>query len=191
MHTFLLVAGDKLDEQLLLFSHHFEVKPYESFLSDEDIQGMADFYKIPPTELDALVAMMPDWENTEGFIRNGRLGFISSRNPKGRHDGYQVGGRWLNALPLLQPRQLPRFFGLLPAKDTINATSAKKCEIDLQALLATPPAALLFQGEWFESPIVLDAEGEGETLTKWQTEFACHFCKIPDHTMLTVVDVHS
>jgi hypothetical protein len=187
MHTFMLVTGDKIDEQLLPFSVHTQVEPYESFLSDEDIQSMAEHYGVPATDLAALATKMQDWQSAEGFVRDGRLGYISTHNPKGRHDWYQVGGQWADTLRLRQPRPVRRFFGLIPAGSTLRATTATKAEIDQQALLADPPAALLFRGEWFASPIF--AQGDAEA--KWRTEFSEHFSRIPDDTLLTVVDVHS
>lgn len=187
MHTFLLVAGDKIDEQLLPFSVHTEVEPYETFLSDEDIKSMAAHYGVPLTDLSTLATKMNDWQSGVGFVRDGRLGCISTHNPEGRHDWYQVGGQWADTLRLREPRKLRRFFGLLPAGWTSRATTAKKSQIDQQALLADPPAALLFRGQWFASPIF----AEGDTEPKWRGEFAQHFTQIPDDTTLTVVDLHS
>jgi hypothetical protein len=187
VHTYLLVAGDPVDEQLSAFSVHAEVAPYEVFLSDADIASMAEHYGVPSADLGTLAAKMQDWQRAEGFIRDGRLGYLSTDNPDGRHDWYKVGGQWADALRLREPRPLRRFFGLLPAGRTSRATSAKKSEIDQEALLADPPAALLFRGEWLASPFF--AEGEAEA--GWRAQFAQHFARIPDDTVLTVVDTHS
>ncbi len=187
MHTFMLVAGDKVDEQLLPFSVHTEFESYEVFLSEEDVRSMAGHYGVPASDLAVLATKMQDWQSAEGFVRDGRLGCISTRNPKGRHDWYEVGGQWADALKLRQPRPVRRFFGLIPAGSTLRATTATKIEIDQEALLADPPAALLFRGEWFASPIFVQGNAE----TRWRTEFSEHFSRIPDDTLLTVVDVHS
>lgn len=187
MHTYMLVAGENVDEELLPFSVHIEVEPYEEYLPEEDIKRMAEHYGVPVRDLAALATKMEDWQSAEGFVRDGRLGYISKHNPNGRHDWYQVGGQWADALRLREPRQLRRFFGLLPAGQTLRATSARKAEIKEQALLADPPAALLFRGQWFASPIF----AEGDTEAKWRAEFGQHFAEIPDETLLTVVDVHS
>ena len=189
MHTFLLVAGDQIDEQLLPFSDHMEVEPYESFLSDEDVKSMAEEYGVPVTDLAALASKMQDWQSAEGFVRNGRLGFISTENPQARHDWYQIGGKWADALKLREPRPVRRFFGLIPAGSTLRATTATKAEIDQQALLADPPAALLFRGKWIASPLL--ASDEAEAQATWRTEFAESFARIPDDTLLTVIDLHS
>src|SRR5688572_3394375 len=154
MHSFLLVAGDNIHDQLAPFSVHLEVEPYERFLSDEDIKSMANHYGVPSTDLATLATEMQDWRNDEGFVRDGRLGYTSTYNPQGRHDWYQIGGAWANSLKLRQPRKR-RLFGLIPAGTTLRATTATQTEIDQQALLANPPAPFLFKREWFASPIIL------------------------------------
>lgn len=187
MHTFLLVAGDDVHEELLPFSVHDEVEPYEVFLSDDETQSMAEHYGVPGEDLATLASKMQDWVHYEGFVRKGRLGYISTRNPRGRYDWYQVGGKWANALRLRLPRPARRILGLIPFGSTLRATSARKSDVDEQPLLLDPPAALLFSGEWFASAIF----AEGETREKWRAEFARHFGRIPENTLLTVVDVRS
>jgi hypothetical protein len=108
-------------------------------------------------------------------------------NPDARFDWFEIGGRFAAALPLKNPRRLRRFFGLLPAGFTSNATAARKSEVDHEALLADPPAALLFRGQWLSSPIVL----EGRLPEAWRSQFASAFAQIPDETLLTIVDCHS
>ena len=107
-------------------------------------------------------------------------------NNNAKFDWFEIGGRFGTALPLKQPRQLKRFFGLLPGGTTTRATSAKKSEVDQTALLADPPAALLFRGQWSESALSTK-DGEAE---RWRAEFARRFAEIPADCTLTVVDCH-
>src|SRR5258705_1924595 len=107
-------------------------------------------------------------------------------NENAQFDRFEVGGRFGTALPLKQPRQIRRFFGLLPGGSTSRVVSARKSEVDLQALLAKPPAALLFRGRWSERKMM----AEGEAGQKWRAEFARLFAEIPDDTTLTIVDCH-
>jgi hypothetical protein len=95
-------------------------------------------------------------------VKDGRLGRMSKTNLNGKLDYYKVGGRWAGFLQLRQPRPIRRFFGLLPAGHTSHVSSAKKSEIDQQALLADPPAVLVFRGQWFES----ECFAEGEAVNK-------------------------
>ena len=108
-------------------------------------------------------------------------------NENAKFDWFEIGGRFGAVLPLKQPRQLRRFFGLLSAGSTSRVVSAKKSEVDQQTLLADPPAALLFSGQWSESEIF----AKGEAADKWRTEFARLYSEIPDDTTLTIVDCHS
>ena len=108
-------------------------------------------------------------------------------NENAKFDWFEIGGRFGAALPLKQPRQLRRFFGLLPGGTTSRVVSAKKAEVDQQVFLADPPAALLFRGQWSESAIF----AKGEEAEKWRTEFVRLFEQIPDDTTLTIVDCHS
>ena len=107
--------------------------------------------------------------------------------PDSRWDFFGIGGRFEGTLPLKQPRQLRRFFGLLSAGQTSRVSVAKKSEIDQQAFLADPPAALFFRDQFFECPVF----AEGEALAKWQAEFRQRFADIPDDTTLQIVDAHS
>lgn len=107
--------------------------------------------------------------------------------PDSRWDFFGIGGRFEGALPLSQPRQRRRFFGLLPARQTSRVSVAKKSEIDQQAFLADPPAALFFRDQLYECPLF----AEGEALAKWQAEFRQRFADIPDDTTLQIVDAHS
>jgi len=108
-------------------------------------------------------------------------------NNDAKFDWFEVGGRFGSALRLRSPRPLRKFFGLLPAGLTSCAVSAKKFEIDQQALLADPPAALLYNGNWSESAFFAKSD-ESE---KWRVKFSHLFQEIPDDTTLTVVDCHS
>ncbi len=187
MHTLALVAGDNVHDQLSPFSLLLEVEPYEVLVSDDEIGAMAEHYAVSRDDLATLVTKLVDYFGDEGFLRDGKLVHISKANRQGHFDWYEVGGQWKGFLRLRQPRQVRRFFGLLSAGETTQATSARKVEIDPQALLADPPMALLFRGKWFESPIF----AVGDFAEKWKTEFAQLFAEIPDDVMLTVVDIHS
>ena len=110
-----------------------------------------------------------------------------AEKPDSRWDFFGIGGRFERALPLKQPKQLRKFFGLLPAGQTNRVSVAKKSEIDQQAFLADPPAALFFRDQLYECPLF----AEGEALAKWQVEFRQRFAEIPDDTTLQIVDAHS
>jgi len=107
--------------------------------------------------------------------------------PDSKWDYFGIGGRYEGALVLKRPKQLRRFFGLLPAGQTSRVSVAKKSEIDQEALLANPPAALFFAENLYECPLF----AEGDALARWQAEFRERFSEIPDETTLQIVDAHS
>ena len=107
--------------------------------------------------------------------------------PDARWDYFGIGGRYEGALPLKQPRQLRRFFGLLPAGTTSHVSVAKKSEVDQEAFLAAPPMVLFYRGQLYECPLF----AEGEALSVWQAEFRRRFSEIPDTMTLQIVDAHS
>lgn len=109
------------------------------------------------------------------------------KKPDSRWDYFGIGGRFEGALPLKQPRQLRRFFGLLPAGQTSRVSVAKKSEIDEVTFLADPPTALFFRDQLYECPLF----AKDEELAKWQAEFRQRFAEIPDDTILQIVDAHS
>ncbi len=186
MHTLALVVGDNLHDQLGRFSSNLEVEPHEIQLSNNEIESMAAHYAISRDDLAILVTKLADYFGDDGFLRDGKLFRISTTNPRGHFDSYEVGGQWRGFLKLCEPRPIRRFFGLFGAGETMQATSARKVEIDRQALLDDPPMVLVFQGEWFESTIF----AEGDAVERRKIEFAQFFAEIPDDAMLTVVDVH-
>jgi hypothetical protein len=107
--------------------------------------------------------------------------------PDSRWDHFGVGGRFADALPLRHPRPIRRFFGLVSAGATSRASIAKKCEIDQDAFLADPPAALFYLDQLYECPLFAD----GDALANWRAEFRQRFAEIPEETTLQIVDAHS
>lgn len=110
-----------------------------------------------------------------------------SAKPQAKWDYFGVGGRFEGRLPLKQPRTVRRFFGLIPVGRTKRASVARKSEIDQEAFLANPPAAIFFRDKLHECPLTNDAE----LIDKWDVEFRERFAEIPDDTVLQIVDAHS
>lgn len=120
------------------------------------------------------------------LLRPFDLDLSGGTNPEGKFDWFEVGGRFRDFLPLRTPRETRRFFGLLRGPLRQQAVTAQKSEVDVEALLKSPPAALLFAGQLSESPMM--ATGVG--LQAWREEFACLLSAVPDDTCLTVIDFH-
>ena len=74
-------------------------------------------------------------------------------------------GSFAGTLPHETARRRRLIFGLEPSLDgTSRVSVAMKSEIDQQAFLADPPAALLFNDQLYECPLF----AEGEALAKWR-----------------------
>jgi hypothetical protein len=172
VHTLLLVVGEEVDRQLE--PHHQFVLPREVLVQPDEIEGMSEHYGLPASDTEALLAKIAEYFGEPGALRDGKLYRRSNQNPDGKFDWYRIGGRWEGFLRL-------------SALQASGVSRARKSEIDHAALLADPPGALLFRGEWRESPISFSPE----SLEPWCAEFARAFAAIPDGEMLTVVDIHS
>jgi len=107
-------------------------------------------------------------------------------NDEAKFDWFQVGGMFKAGLPLKQPRETKRFFGLF-TNSTSSGVVAKKSEVDLEDLLKAPPHAFLFAGRWSESKPLPDEQ----EATEWRAELTQRLAEVPDDTTLTVVDCHS
>ncbi len=187
MHWPALVVGEDVNEVLAPFSTEIPVDPYFQPLSADEQVQMSQFLRIPETDLPALCAKMPEWNGAQGLIQEGRLGWMSTVNPRGQYDWYRVGGQWTDFLHLLQPRRQRRLWGLLPGGWTSYATKARKRDVDQTRLLDDPPESLVIGTEWLERRFPLT----DETRQQWKAEFAERFRTIDDAALLTVVDLHS
>ena len=187
MHSICLVVGDGVEKQLEPFADYLEVGRYKAFLEPDGVASMASNYGIAATDLQSLAAKMPDWQQAEGSVEDGRLFYWSTANPNSKFEWYKVGGRFSGYLHLRQPVP-PSVFGRLVGKRPLDRVDrAAKRDVDAQALLADPPAALLMDGTWNECPLTSDRAA----LAGWNRQFAELFARVPDDAMLTVVDIHS
>ena len=187
VHYACLIVGPDPDQQLEPLSEHLEVPRYKSFLDAADIKLMAEEYSLAESDVAALAAKMPEWEQSEGGVEGGRLFRWSTENPHGKFDWYKVGGRFSGYLRLRQPVQPAGWRKLLGAKPIERVDQARKRDIQPAPLHADPPAALLVNGHWHECPLTSDAS----ELEKWNRRFAVLFASIPDDALITVMDMHS
>ena len=81
------------------FDDAFETEPYRDYLDSSDISYMAEHYGIPATDLHALAAKMEDWRGSTGGVDPRGLYAITTYNPDGKWDWYEIGGRWNGSIP--------------------------------------------------------------------------------------------
>jgi ABC-type nitrate/sulfonate/bicarbonate transport system substrate-binding protein len=177
---------DNRDEAAEIFMKH--APAFNKEISLLEINGTLSITNTKHTQGKPLFwSAKEDWQESQDLLEKYADYDGGGANENAKFDWFEVGGRFGDALPLKRPRQLKRFFGLLPGDSTSKAVSARKSEINQVALLADPPAALLFRERWAESEIM----AKGKAAEKWRTEFARLFAEIPEDTALTVVDCHS
>jgi hypothetical protein len=187
MHYACLVVGHDPEAQLAPLAQDLEMPRRKVFLDADEVGQMANHLSIPASDLDGLAASMPEWQEAEGGVEDGRLFYWSTENPNGKYDWYQVGGRFADSLVLARPRPPSWWRKLLGAGPQERASQARKIDIQPGPLLADPPAAVLIDGAWHEGPITMDAA----SLEHWRVEFAQIFASIPDDALLTIADLHS
>lgn len=88
-----------VDSRLQSFDEGLEVEPYRVHLSHQGVRRMAEHYKIHPADLQALVEKMPEWTNRSGGVDRDGLYYLTTCNPDGRWDWYEIGGRWNRYIP--------------------------------------------------------------------------------------------
>jgi hypothetical protein len=76
------------------FDEGLEVDAYRDYLSASDIERMAAHYALPPTDLLGLARKMKDWRGGDGGVDARGIYAVSTYNPDGMFDWYEIGGRW-------------------------------------------------------------------------------------------------
>lgn len=97
--TFVIIGRDADPEPAVAsalepFDEGLDVEPYRDYLDAADIQRMAEHYGLAPTDLAGLARKMRDWRGGEGGVDAGGLYALSTYNPNGEWDWYEIGGRW-------------------------------------------------------------------------------------------------
>jgi len=137
--TFVIIGRDDDPEAAVAqalhpFDEDLEVEPYRDYLDASDIQRMAAHYGIPPTDLPSLVRKMEDWRGREGGVDAHGLYAVTTCNPDGKWDWYEIGGRWDGYIPGSSRN-------VLSARALLRSRRFRKC---LPYYLVTP------DGRWLE-----------------------------------------
>jgi hypothetical protein len=102
--TFVIIPPDGDVESLVAralapFDESLEVEPYQHYLKPYEIERMAQHYGLELTDLASLAAKMMDWTNHPGGVDEKGLYWVTSINPDGQWDWYEIGGRWHGHIP--------------------------------------------------------------------------------------------
>lgn len=182
--TFVIIRGDNdpdsaVARALKPFDEALEVEPYRDHLTTSEIRHMAARYGLQPTDLPALARTMQDWRRREGSVDDRGLYAVTTCNPDGRWDWYEIGGRWERHFP----GSLDNVIGV-PA--LLKWKQFRRC---LPYYLLTP------DGQWLEDRGALwspspptDADREREA--RWFATVCNTLRPYRDHKVVCV-DIHS
>jgi hypothetical protein len=187
VHYLCLVVGADADEELTPFADYLKVDRYKEFLSETDVVSMAEHFHVLATDLQTLALKMPEWQRAEGGVESGRLFFWTTDNPQAKFDWYEEGGRFNGYLQLAVPVAPTGWRRLFGARTKDRANRALKRDVKLEPILAAPPAALLWNGQWRECPITTDHE----QIETWNQRFREMFAEIAGDSWLSAIDIHS
>lgn len=125
---------DAVEAALTPFNEQNDVEPYRVYLSHDEVVRMAARFGLVPADLHALALKMPEWTGCRGGVDREGLYYLSSCNPDGRWDWYEIGGRWDGYIP--RSRNNTIIAGTLA-----RSASLSRC---LPCFLLTP------EGDWLE-----------------------------------------
>ena len=81
------------------FDEENTVAAYKVYLTPEEIDAMADHLDLKSTEFANLATHMEHWQRHPGGVDDRGLYSISTSNPQGQWDWYEIGGIWHDLLP--------------------------------------------------------------------------------------------
>lgn len=102
----------RAEEMLERYDETRDVEPRAVEIPLEEIAPFAAEQGVALDDLEALVALVPQWCNREGTIADGHLAYLTTSNPEGYWDWYEHGGRYSGLIPrdLCLVRDLPEGF---------------------------------------------------------------------------------
>jgi hypothetical protein len=149
--------ADRADNILAKFDINKEMKPYKTYISAEEIQEMAEHYKINPANLPALSEKLKNWTGDKGGVDEKGFYGISTKNPEGHIDHWSIFGE-------VKPEDRGRFlFGQGGEGKIVKA-------------VVTP------DGKWLDGPWIYgspDADQEKE-LKEWNQRVSSLLSEYPD-----------
>lgn len=95
---------EEVTKLLSPFNENTDVEPYKSFLEDDDVENMRDYYRkekkisADDNSLESLTPLIEDWHGHNGGIEEGKLYYETTYNPMSKWNWYVIGGRWDGAL---------------------------------------------------------------------------------------------
>ena len=76
------------------FDENRTVPLYKLRLPESGVRAIAEHFKLPATDLDAIAFKLPQWMGYCGGVDEFGLYMAVNRNPDAKWDWYEIGGRW-------------------------------------------------------------------------------------------------
>jgi hypothetical protein len=131
---------EEVERILAPYSLDIEVEPYKVYFEKDEIEHMARVYKIE--SLEELVQYIEDWSGySSGGIDEEGLYGVTTENPEGSWDYWQIGGRWDGCL---------KGENVLPLADLLTLSK--------QDLKIIPFAVIEPNGEWHSTEATVSPE---------------------------------
>jgi hypothetical protein len=161
------------------FNESLELEPHRDHLGASEIEHMASHYGIPATDLPALARKMEDWRSSKGGVDTRGLYAISTYNPDGKWDWYEIGGRWDRYIP-------GSHRNVISARALRRSSRLRKC---LPYVLLTP------EGRWIEQVPALPfgspkTKAHRRAVRRWFTRVRRVLVEHPKCNVVCV-DIHS
>jgi hypothetical protein len=163
-------------EALAAFDESLEVEPYKVYLEEAEIQRMVAHYKVDENDTPALIGRIQEWRGRPGGVDDIGLFSVTTVNPQGRWDWYEIDGRWSG-----------QFWG----RNAVKAKTLLKTA-DLKGHL--PYYLLAPEGEWHEVETLIDGgwckfESVRKSDGRWLVEVKQVLTRYPGHRVVCV-DIH-
>lgn len=171
------------------FDENLAVRPYKMHMTAGTVAAMADYYKIPKSELKRLAKKLHDWTGSPGGVDRLGLYVRSTYNPDGKWDWYTIAGRWDG---YIIGDQRPLKFGdaVCVERNTLLASQLSSLPGFADRL---PDAVLTPIGDWIERSTVVISANEWHVReaseSSWQKRIRRILRAFADHRVVCV-DIH-
>lgn len=162
------------------FDEGMEVESYRVHLDHHGVRQMAQQYKIHPANVHALAKNMHDWTHREGGVDRDGLYYLSTCNPDGYFDWYEVGGRFDGYIP-------GSVNNTILASTLASSAALRRC---LPYYLLTPEGDWLGYERFYINSDWKKAKTDKLTMKEWLRIVRDTLNRWPDHNVVCV-DIHS
>lgn len=167
-------------EALAPFDEQLKVAPFRDHLDLTEVRMMAKHYSLDSANLHELATHMNDWRGRTGGVDREGLYSLSTGNPDGRWDWYEIGGRWNRYIPHSR-------------SNTITAVTLARAEYlgrCLPYFIVTPDGEWLERERYYTSSDLKSVKKEALEEDAWLRIVRDTLLRWPKHRVVCV-DIHA